>query len=124
MKGYKVVFEEKGKLISALARGKAQVIYEPNKWASAPKWLTQQGYHLTFFRDLGSAKYFLEKWDYFYDKLQIWECKISTITQLPPFCDGYQIRLGRLIEELLPTWQYGTCMAKQIKLIKKVWPEE
>ena len=126
MKGYKVVCRQGDKLISYVARDKAQVTYRLNEWAKAPKWLAKMGYHLTFFKDLEFAQKFLEEnSDEEIEKNgEIWRCEAKYVVEvLPPFCYPGDDDWRELIRWEVP-WPEGTFMAKEIKLIKKVIPKE
>lgn len=55
---YKVVKENDGKLVSAIARGKAKVEYEKDKWIQAPAFLKAKGFDLYAFTNKEQAKHF------------------------------------------------------------------
>jgi len=125
MRGYKVVRRtDLGELVSARIGIPARVIYKPGKWVKAPRWLAKKSYHLTFFIRLKDAQRFLPnkktKW---MEKYEIWECDWKgLLKEVPPLCVTHKLERGIFIR-VGSYWPSGTLMAKEIKLIKRVWPE-
>jgi len=52
-KAYKVVRVENGQRVSAVVRGRAQVVYPPMEWVEPPAWLKEKLYYLTCFDTFG-----------------------------------------------------------------------
>ncbi len=119
MKGYKVFkVGPKGGLKSFLATGKAKVKYRKDRYNGAPKWLSKNGYFLTFFPKKCQAKDFVRAEGI--GKYQIWKVKcLKVFRYLPSKLQLSSIRRGNIGYES-NSWPYGTQMAMRIKPIKKV----
>jgi len=105
-------------LESVNARGKAKVCYVPGKWASAPKWLREKGYHLLAFSSLCLAT---EEF-YFLDESQLWEAEASEIIEgerLPVTFNLEKLKYGQCCRSWL-YWPKGTVMSPKIKLIRRL----
>ena len=118
MKVYKVVLPYRNSLVSDLARGKARVRYPPGRWVKAPFWLRRKGYHLTAFRDLESALWWIKSTCHFDE--EIWEAEAKgIIIQLPPILHIYMLSKG-IILKVSDNWPEGTIMVKKLRLVKKI----
>ncbi len=116
-----------GLLTSIVAGGKAQVIYEPDKWIEPPEWLKEQRYGLLVFRTLEEAK------DFAFDfaGVVIYEVKVQSPWLLQPMLDLDFLQKGTIKEYLFDTpalsvftWPKGTLMVDWLKLEKEVWRYE
>lgn len=136
MKAYKIVKNVSGKLFSWNFTRWGAVLYVPSEWVEAPDLARKYGYHLTVFETLEDAKAWSVDLPSYYE---IWECEIIPAPQiLPPLIDSshsgalvyyakimYKIRRkfrGNSPEQL--GWPKGTLMARKVKLIRRVWPED
>lgn len=117
MKVYKAVLRKQEKLVSLYAEGAAEVCYEPGRWAIAPAWLAEKGYHLFAFVDLSSLTRFIpNKVRY----VEVWEAEADEIIQpLPPPLVPHSLKIGK-IERDPGKYPEGTIMAKRLKLIRRI----
>jgi hypothetical protein len=128
-KVYKVVKHIEGEgLFSVKTYGKAQVKYEPGKWAQPPEFLQDKKYDLFVFRTLQDAK------DYFKyvrtyrnihslheEDLQLWEAETEVIFPPPPnHLNGFLLQDGIIRTRSSRGWPRGTCTCKKLKLTKRV----
>lgn len=116
-------------LVSAVAPEKAKQIYEPNVWTKGPKWLAKRGYHLTVFLDLDYAETFIQDTMFpVHWKMEVWECEIRDVIKpmnIPRrYCYKEDIRHWISFDkETVATvwyWPAGTCMAKEVKLTRRI----
>lgn len=127
---YKVVFRiicsghEGGVVLrSIFATQSASVRYFVDKWAEAPGWLAEKGYHLLVFTNLKDAKTFMYLLPEGLEcNLEIWECEVMGQVRPPPICFSH--KLGCYDLDVCKTigmdWPSGTAMYEQVKLTKKV----
>lgn len=105
-----------GGLSSAVVSGKANTRYRLGVNHHAPRWLADEGYHLTAFKTLRQARNWAR------DPETIWRCEATDIIRheaLPPRCYGYHLVDGDIVVASLP-WPEGTIMCKTIKLLKEL----
>jgi len=121
MNVYKVVERlDDGTLASAVAFGKAKVVYIPNEWVAAPKWLRESGYHLTAFREYEYAYTFAKKVISF-KPWEIWLAEAEGVLEkLPPSRYMLLLAQGKLGEYAWDSWPKGTVMCRALKLVKKL----
>ena len=118
VKVYKVVFRgEHGELRSILAYGDAEVVYTPNKWVEAPRWLAKEGYYLTAFKTIEDALDFVDGVSL---RFEIWEAEAQgIIKKLPNPCDIDSLADRKLVPLKLE-WPRGTIMCQRLRLIRRV----
>ena len=115
MKAYKIVKKlSDGRLVSFSTTGKAQVEYKPQLYVQAPDFLRERGYHLCCFRELKQAM----DWARFCRNVEVWECEIEPVWQLPPCGIIFEDGEISVIHEW--EWPSGTVMARKVKLVKKL----
>ena len=120
-KYYKLTTEINGKQFSYATLtgiGLAEVEYSADKWTRAPEWLAKKGYHLFVFDDLQKALKFAYMSS---PPIRLWECEIrSKYKNLPVYISRDEINNGRLVP-VNGRFPEGTVMAREVKLIKKIW---
>jgi len=109
-----------GPLVSALASGEFQVVYEVGMWATAPAFAAKHGYHLLAFRLWGHAAAFAGNITKEGVPLEIWECVAEGVTShLPRWGIG---SIGVEMDCVSPPtpWPVGSVMAKKLKPIARI----
>lgn len=110
-------------MVSVFAQGKAQVKYTPKKWAEAPKWLKEKGYHVLAFNTRRDAKVWIDglQMVFPYCALEIWEAEADAVREPKEMLDFTLLPQGIAVR-WDHEWPLGTVMCRRIKLLKKVWP--
>ena len=119
MRVYKVVLNKGGRLVSSLARGKAQVEYRPGKWSKAPRWLQMEGYHLLVFDNKEDALIYLLDTP----GGECWEAEGEEEVPLPYSYLLVDLEKGWPKEDWRGKgweWPRGTKMFKRVRLIRRV----
>lgn len=98
------------------AEGRALVKYHIGKFVSAPKWLRDQGYHLTAFSSQADALEAAANFDF----CEIWLAEAKGKVPLQPFCSLIGLSRGDIVQEKFSHWPKGTIMVTSIKLERRV----
>ena len=117
---WKVVRRAMGRLVSAIADGRAMVEYKPGEWVEAPEWLRRLGYNLLAFDDLEAAKEFADKcWGSF----EIWEAEAESVVYVPKApLDLVSLACGEIEPDRhLLEWPEHTVMCRRLRLIRRVF---
>jgi hypothetical protein len=122
---YKVVIlDEKGDRFSAFAELQARVRYVVGEWAETVPWLAEKGYDLLVFNDVQAAKaYALTLTCVRIFPFEIWECEVEQVRDyagLPEFLCVGALGTGEVYVDKNFRWPLCTCMAKRVKLVKKL----
>ena len=108
---------------SAIATGPARVYYSVGCFAKAPKWLADQGYHLTVFDSLKNAATFVSSSS---GASSIFRCECLGKVPLPDAQYVRGVSSGALDDSDHSThdWPKGTGMFRRVKIIDRVSPLE
>ena len=121
---YKVVNNTGGRLSSAMADPSPfSIRYIPGKWVKACDYFATRGYHLLVFNHLGKAESFYVV-NHLTNSCEIWSCAIKDKVNLPKICHIYSLSLGLLRIRPCGLWPIATVMAKEVKLIERIHPNE
>ena len=158
--GFKIVERAPWIWKSFWADGKATTEYRPKQWSQPPKWLSKNGYFLTFFDNLNSVLSILNafgscptgymkpiqrrkngsasEWETYNMEvsfsghtLEAWRCEVENVCEkLPIYAHPSYLFNGELVFDFgknwkyLRGWEFGTRMAKRIKLVEKILLKE
>lgn len=122
-KRWKVVSIYHGGYCSAIARRrKFTVDYRVGKWATAQKYMAENGYHLTVFNRSQAARYFVDtsvpRKEAIYE---IWQCEVKNqvnLMPMVPFGDLDTYCFAPIANDIC--WPPGTEMFKKVKLVARV----
>lgn len=128
--GYKIVRRLlNDSLVSCIVSWAALQTYIPGEWVSAPGWLYDSGYHLTFFgTEDGVVNYLLSNTSAFeHLAIEVWACKVEGVVQRLPrrlvidkLEKGYKEPLMReygFAQREYVQWPSNTAMAERIMLV-------
>ena len=96
--------------------------YSKLKFTKAPHICRKQGYHITVFETLESAKLFIYEFGcYDNRKNELWEVKcIGIRSKMPSHCMESFLSNNNQFQPTSSTWANGTIMARKVKLVKRI----
>ena len=106
---------------------KASVKYGREKWAEAPKWLAEKGYHLLVFETLDDTVNFVRPYSngVLPECGCIWMCECEDeIDPIPDMGYWFDVGLGNLTMGPCGEWPPGTRMFKRVKLLHRISSKE
>lgn len=107
------------RILSSIMRGEALTRYDKEKFAQAPEWLAERGYHCCVFRSLKQAMSFVKGFDR--DRwFTLWTARATGVRE----ADRPMLNIGYLADGLTEIvkcpWPSGTLFAKNVKLLARV----
>lgn len=108
---YKVTTKENK---SAVVDDPFAIQYSTEQFASAPKVMADQGYHITAFDDKDQTRIFCDSMP----DLVLWEAEAEGIIEHMPNRMLYQGGIPAFDESEVSLWPFGTIMCEKLKLVK------
>ena len=100
---------------SAFVKNKAAVEYREMSFVSAPKWLADNGYHLTVFANLREAQRFANYRRSY--RREVYRCFVRGVKDtLPVFLSTKAIERGEVVEANKALFPAGTVMAEEVMI--------
>jgi len=116
---YKVIFENNGCLLSAVALSCSRVVYKENQWVYAPAFLEEEGYGLFVFWTLEGAVNFKNSC-FDRKRLVIWECEVENVMPTPKYrLNMSAIANGKIIHSNGIEWPKDTVVVDAVKLTRR-----